>query len=77
VRDPRVVARGETVPLVHPKYPSIAEVYGVGMPIKFSGSYAGFDAPAPGAGEHNQEVYSGLLGYSAAKIDSLKSRGVI
>lgn len=77
VRDPRVVARGETVPLVHPKYPSIAEVYGVGMPIKFSGSYAGFDAPAPGAGEHNQEVYSGLLGYSAAKIDGLKSRGVI
>jgi CoA:oxalate CoA-transferase len=77
VRDPRVVARGETVPLVHPKYGSIAEVYGVGMPIQFSDSYAGYDAPAPGVGEHNQEIYGGLLGYPAAKIDGLKSRGAI
>ena len=38
VRDPRVVARGETVRLEHPKYGAVDEVYGMGIPIKFSGA---------------------------------------
>ena len=42
VRDPRVVSRGETVPLAHPKYGAVEDVYGMGMPIKFSGAQAGF-----------------------------------
>ncbi len=54
VRDPRVVSRGETVPLIHPKYGKVEDVYGMGMPIKFSGAQAGFDQPPPGLGEHNQ-----------------------
>src|ERR1700722_13786939 len=53
VRDPRVVSRGETVPLAHPKYGAVEEVYGMGMPIKFSGADAGFDQPPPELGEHN------------------------
>jgi len=77
VRDPRVVARGETVPLVHPTYGATAEAYGMGMPIQFSDAFAGFDAPAPALGEHNQEIYGGLLGYSTAEIDRLKAQGVI
>ncbi len=77
VRDPRVVARGETVPLVHPNYGATAEAYGMGMPIQFSDAFAGFDAPAPALGEHNQEIYRGLLGYSTAEIDRLRAQGVI
>jgi CoA:oxalate CoA-transferase len=77
VRDPQVVARGETVRLTHPKYGDTDDVYGMGMPIRFSAATAGFDQPAPALGEHNQVVYGGILGYSAEKISGLRSRKVI
>ncbi|HUI78800.1 MAG TPA: CoA transferase [Bryobacteraceae bacterium] len=77
VRDPRVVSRGETVPLEHPKYGAVEDVYGMGMPIKFSGAKTGFDQPPPELGEHNQAVYGGLLGYSEARIAELRALEVI
>jgi crotonobetainyl-CoA:carnitine CoA-transferase CaiB-like acyl-CoA transferase len=77
VRDPRVLARGETVRLEHPKFGAVDEVYGMGIPIKFSGATAGFDQPAPALGEYNETVYGGMLGYSKDHIDRLKSGGVI
>jgi len=77
VRDPRVVSRGETVPLTHPKYGAVEDVYGMGMPIKFSRAQAGFDQPPPGLGEHNHAVYCDLLGYSAERFEELKTNRVI
>ncbi len=77
VRDPRVLARGETVRLEHPKFGAVDEVYGMGIPIKFSGATAGFDQPAPALGEHNEAVYEGILGYSPERMEHLKSSGVI
>jgi crotonobetainyl-CoA:carnitine CoA-transferase CaiB-like acyl-CoA transferase len=77
VRDPRVVSRGETVLLEHPKYGAVEDVYGMGMPIKFSAAQAGFDAPPPALGEHNRAVYCGLLGYSEERLEELKTQRVI
>jgi CoA:oxalate CoA-transferase len=77
VRDPRVLARAETVRLEHPKYGAVDEVYGMGIPIKFSGATAGFDRPAPALGEHNEAVYVDILGYSSERLGHLKSHGVI
>jgi len=77
VRDPQVVARGETVPLAHPTYGNVSDVYGMGMPIHFSGAQAGFDQPPPGLGEHNEEVYSGILGYAPERLENLKQQRVI
>jgi len=77
VRDPRVVSRGETVPLAHPKYGVVEDVYGMGMPIKFSRAQAGFDEPPPDLGQHNHTVYCGLLGYSDERLEELKSKRVI
>lgn len=77
VRDPRVLARAETVRLEHPKYGAVDEVYGMGIPIKFSGATAGFDQPAPALGEHNEAVYVDILGYSSERLGHLKSHGVI
>lgn len=77
VRDPRVLARGETVRLDHPKYGPVDEVYGMGIPIQFSGAAAGFDQPAPALGEHNHAVYEGILGYSPERLERLKTSGVI
>ena len=76
VRDPRVVARGETVRLHHPTAPD-ADVYGPGVPIVFSDSAINLDQPPPGIGEHNQEVYGDLLGYSDAELQNLRAEGVI
>ncbi len=77
VRDPRVVARGETVRLEHPTAGAVDDVMGMGMPIRFSASDAGFDRPAPALGEHNDFVYGGVLGYPAERVASLRARHVI
>jgi CoA:oxalate CoA-transferase len=77
VRDPRVLARQETVPLAHPIHGTTAEVYGMGLPIRFSESAAGFDGPPPSLGEHNDQVYGELLGYSPERLRELAELGVI
>ena len=76
-RDPRVIQRGETAPLFHPKYGAVEDVYGMGMPIRFSGSNVGFDQPPPALGEHNNMVYGRILGYSSERIAELRAQKVI
>jgi crotonobetainyl-CoA:carnitine CoA-transferase CaiB-like acyl-CoA transferase len=76
VRDPRVVARGETIRLSHPSI-SNEEAYGPGVPIVFSGASIDLSQPPPGIGEHNQEIYGDLLGYSARELEELQLSGVI
>jgi crotonobetainyl-CoA:carnitine CoA-transferase CaiB-like acyl-CoA transferase len=77
VRDERVLARKECVPLTHPEHGASAEVYGMGMPIKFSEAHAAFDKPAPRFAQHNQTIYGELLGYSEAHMRELEGLGVI
>lgn len=77
LRDPRVVTRGETVRLEHPQYGLVDDVYGMGLPIKFSAATAEYDQPPPEMGEHNQKVYGEVLGYSPERIEELDSLGVI
>ncbi len=77
VRDPGVLRRRETVLLSHPKYGAVDEIYGMGLPIKFSAAAAEFDQPPPSPGEHNQTVYGDILGYSAERIEELRAKGVI
>jgi crotonobetainyl-CoA:carnitine CoA-transferase CaiB-like acyl-CoA transferase len=77
VHDPRVVARHETVPMVHPQYGLADGIYAMGLPIRFSEAVAGFDQPPPGLGEHNQRVYGEILGYDANRIAELRAQGVI
>jgi crotonobetainyl-CoA:carnitine CoA-transferase CaiB-like acyl-CoA transferase len=72
-----VVKRGETVLLMHPKYGIVEDVYGMGMPITFSGSNVGFDQPPPALGEHNDRVYGQILGYSSERIEELRTQKVI
>jgi len=76
-RDPRVIKRGETVPLTHPKFGAVEDVYGMGMPVLFSGSKVGFDQPPPEPGEHNDMVYGQILGYTSEKISELRAQKVI
>jgi len=77
VRDARVVSRHATVPLEHPKYGAVEDLYGMGLPMRFSDASAGYDRPAPELGQHNSVVYGELLGYSAERLAQLKAQGVI
>jgi CoA:oxalate CoA-transferase len=77
VHDSRIVARRETVPMIHPKYGAADGIYAMGLPIRFSQAAAGFDQPPPRLGEHNQRVYGEILGYDANRIAELRAQGVI
>ena len=77
VRDPRVLARGETVRLEHPELGRVADLVGPGVPIRFSGTAAGAARPAPAVGQDNALVYGDWLGYSADAIERLRAAGNI
>jgi crotonobetainyl-CoA:carnitine CoA-transferase CaiB-like acyl-CoA transferase len=77
VSDPLALERGDTVPLLHPRLGVFEDIPVTGVPVHFSNAQVGFDRAAPSIGEHNTEVYSGILGYSAQRIDQLRADGVI
>ena len=77
VRDPRVRARGETVPLEHPQFGTVADVIGMGIPISFSDASAGGMRPAPSVGQDNALVYGEWLGYGSAGVARLRAGGII
>ena len=77
VRDPRVLAREEVVPLTHATYGQQAELLGSGVPIRFSRSTVALDKPAPGLGEHTGSVLGDLLGYDEDRIQAMREQGVL
>ncbi len=77
VRDPRALERGETMQLSHRTVGPVDELYGSGLPIRFSAARAGYERPSPALGEHNEFIYGGLLGYGPEQIESLRELGVL
>lgn len=67
-------AREMFVPLPHPV---IGDMLVNGCPVKLLDTGAQIAQPAPSLGQNNQDIYSGLLGYSAEQIEELKNNGVI
>jgi CoA:oxalate CoA-transferase len=74
VNDPQVAAREM---LINMEYPGIGKVPLPGVVIKMSGTPGAIERPAPRAGEHNEEVYSSLLGFTPEQLQQLKAEGVI
>ena len=68
-----LIARGMIVPVDHPTRGRFAMP---GNPVHLSASPTSV-TPAPLLGEHNDEVYGGLFGYSAEELDALRREGVI
>ena len=77
VRDPRVLARGETVRLEHPTLGAVADVIGSGVPITFSDAARAELRAAPAVGQDNALVYGEWLGYGTAGVERLRAEGVI
>lgn len=74
VNDPQVLARKMIVEVLHP----VAGLMKIpGVPIKFSGTPAEVEAPAPLLGEHTEKILSSYLGLSDAEIADLRKDGVI
>ncbi len=48
-----------------------------GLPVRLSATPTSIDRSFPGVGEHNREVYGGLLGFSDEELKSLEEEGVI
>lgn len=77
MNDPDLIERKVIVPLLHPHMEKPLDVKGTGLPLKFSKTLAEFDTPAPCLGQHNEEIYCGLLGYERKDMDRLQEQGVI
>jgi crotonobetainyl-CoA:carnitine CoA-transferase CaiB-like acyl-CoA transferase len=74
VKDPHLLARHMIVELPHQK---LGKVPVTGVPFKLSASSGDLERLGPDLGEHNCEVYGGLLGLSEDEIEGLKAEDVI
>jgi len=72
--DPQVRHMGLVKEVNHPHY---GPVKVVGPPATFSESPIGIQSPPPMLGEHNEEVLTGLLGYSKDQVEAFQNQGVI
>jgi formyl-CoA transferase len=71
--DPYLRERGTFVKIDHPVRGSMVMP---GFPIKMSASSVPI-LPAPLLGQHNEEVYGGLLGITAEELERLRESGVV
>jgi crotonobetainyl-CoA:carnitine CoA-transferase CaiB-like acyl-CoA transferase len=72
--DPHVQQRNDFVPL---RDPVLGELTVQGVLPKLSETPGAIYRPAPRLGEHNVEVYGGLLGLATTEIERLHDAGVL
>jgi len=63
--------------MVEPVHPVAGKMRFPGAPCKFSATPAPTPRAAPLLGEHNNEVYGGMLGYSPEKLEKMQQAGTI
>ena len=73
MKSPATYARNATVKL---EVPGLGEVTFPGTPLNFSDETLGFTR-APDLGEHNEEIYGGLLGISTEELARMKAEKII
>lgn len=74
LNDPQVQAREMLVDI---DYPGLGEVPVPGVVVKLSETPGGIERRAPAVGEHNEEVYCGLLGLPREELSTLWEERVI
>ncbi|MFC1920108.1 CaiB/BaiF CoA transferase family protein [Chloroflexota bacterium] len=72
--DPQVQARDMVQQI---EYPGLGKIPIAGLPVKMSLTPGSIKSHAPQLGEHNDYVYSELLGLSPEKVSALKQEGII
>ncbi len=76
LEDPQLKSRGMIQELMHPMGGKTG-LKAAGFPIRFSELPAEYPGPAPMLGQHNQEIYTGLLGFSRKEMEQLEKEGII
>jgi crotonobetainyl-CoA:carnitine CoA-transferase CaiB-like acyl-CoA transferase len=74
VADPQVQAREMFVEMDHPIYGRLKTT---GSPLKMSETSGRVRSLAPMPGEHNEEIFCGLLGHSKDELDRWRAAGVV
>jgi formyl-CoA transferase len=72
--DPHFQARNAIVNVAHPDF---GELKMQNVAPRLSESPGSIRSPSPAMGEHNEDIYLGLLGMPRARFDELRSRRVI
>jgi crotonobetainyl-CoA:carnitine CoA-transferase CaiB-like acyl-CoA transferase len=72
--DPQVTARNM---LVNVDYPGLGNIPLPGTPIKLSLTPGSVRSRAPKIGEHNEEIYCGLLGFSRKELIKLLEEDIV
>jgi crotonobetainyl-CoA:carnitine CoA-transferase CaiB-like acyl-CoA transferase len=72
--DPQVLARQMVQQF---DYGAVGKLPVPGTPIKLSETPGVIRTPSPKLSEHNEEIYRGLLGFSAEKLEQLRGEGTI
>jgi crotonobetainyl-CoA:carnitine CoA-transferase CaiB-like acyl-CoA transferase len=71
---PHLKARGYLVDLEHPEMGTVRDM---GAPVRLPESPGGPTLGAPLLGQHNGEVFGGMLGLSDTELDQLQQEGVL
>ncbi|OQA16923.1 MAG: Formyl-coenzyme A transferase [bacterium ADurb.Bin363] len=71
---PQVLARDMVVEIPHRKAGNIKLT---GIPVKLSDTPGSVKLPPPLLGEHNEEIFTGILGYNKEQIDSFRKEKII
>lgn len=73
--DPQIAGAREM--FVEAEYPKAGKIKITNSHIKLSETKTGFRKPSPTLGQHNEEIFSSMLGYDREKIAELKENGII
>ena len=74
LEDAHFRARDAIIKTQHPKF---GELLMQNVAPKLSATPGSVRTPGPGLGQHNEEIYQGLLEFDSDKIAALNSRGII
>jgi crotonobetainyl-CoA:carnitine CoA-transferase CaiB-like acyl-CoA transferase len=74
VADDHYAAREQVVSVPSEVYGSLLQP---GVVPRLTATPGAIRGPAPALGEHNREIYGGLLGFSDRELEDLAARGII
>ncbi|MBE0481524.1 MAG: CoA transferase [Dehalococcoidia bacterium] len=74
IAEPQIASRGIVAEI---DQPGVGKVAVCGTVVKMSESPGRIERPAPVLGEHNEEIYCGLLGYTSERLADLKAARII
>lgn len=74
IEDPHIISREMAVEIDHP---TAGKFKASGITPKLSLTPGSVESPPPTLGQHNDEIYRGLLKYSDDKLKALREKGVI